>query len=273
MRRILYFLSFVCLAVLQLAADDGLIETPSFEADSVIAAESQTPRLAKKSLPNIYDMPYSTTASYANWRHLLRNTGILVAGGATTLVILEMLPEEATAWNRAQQKRYSLWERYRMHFKKGPVWDGDKFIFNGVLHPYGGAAYYMSARSCGFNVWGSFLYSFCISTFFWEYGVECFMEVPSVQDLIVTPVIGSIFGECFYLAKRAILARNYHLLGSKVLGYVVAFLCDPVNEVVGYFRGDQRRWCREHAVPEATNLTLTPAIGAGSYGFALRLTF
>ncbi len=218
-------------------------------------------------------MPYSMTASYPDWKHLLVNTGTLVGGGAATLVILEMLPEESTAWNRAQQKRYSMWERYRMHFRQGPVWDKDKFIFNGVLHPYGGAAYYMSARSCGFNVWGSFLYSFCISTFFWEYGVECFMEIPSVQDLIVTPVVGSIFGECFYLGKRAILRNNYRLCGSRFLGYFVAFLLDPVNELIGYFRGDQRRWCKEHIRPKDTGLRVSPTIGPDNMGLSFNLTF
>lgn len=237
-----------------------LLSATSAKADSI-------PR------PNIYDEPYSLTASYPDWKRLAVNSGVLVAGGAATLVILELLPEESTAWSRSQQKKYSMWERYRMHFKAGPVWDGDKFIFNWVLHPYGGAAYYMSARSCGFNVWGSFLYSFCVSTFFWEYGVECFMEVPSMQDLVITPIVGSLFGEGFYLAKRSILRNNYRLLGSKVLGYAVAFLLDPVNEVVGYFRGDQKRWCRDHTAPGPTGLSLVPDIGVGHAGFRLSLTF
>ncbi|MCM1110431.1 MAG: DUF3943 domain-containing protein [Clostridium sp.] len=229
---------------------------------------------SKKKKPNIYDMPYSMTESYANWGRLMGNTGVLVAGGAATLVILELLPEESTAWSRSEQKHNSMWERYRKHFHEGPVWDGDKFIFNGILHPYGGAAYYMSARSCGFNVWGSFLYSFCISTFFWEYGVECFMEIPSVQDLVVTPVIGSIFGEGFYLAKRAILRNNYRVLGSKFLGYFLAFLVDPVNELIGYFRGDQRHWCRDHELDKtSTTVNLSPQFGGGYAGLALTVTF
>ena len=238
-------------------------------ADFSPAAAPQKP----KSCRNLYEMPYSATLSCPDWGRLMVNTGVLVGGGITTLVILEHLPEDATAWSRAEQKHHSMWERYRKHFKEGPVWDGDKFVFNFILHPYGGAAYYMGARSCGFNVWGSFLYSFCISTFFWEYGVECFMEIPSVQDLVVTPVIGSIFGECFYLAKRAILNNNYRLLGSKALGYVVAFLLDPLNELAGYFRGDQRRWCREHQSSQEPKLSMTPQIGAGRMGFSLSYTF
>ncbi|MDE5687259.1 MAG: DUF3943 domain-containing protein [Paramuribaculum sp.] len=192
----------------------------------------------------LYDLPYSRTLSMPNWTRLWVNTGVLIAGGITTMLILESLPEDATAWNRAANNRVPLFKRYINHIKAGPVWDGDKFIFNYVLHPYGGAAYYMSARSCGFNCWGSFLYSFCISTFFWEYGFEAFNEVPSVQDLVITPVVGSVMGECFYKLKRHIVSNGYRLWGSPVLGYFVAFLCDPVNEVVGYFRGEQRRASR-----------------------------
>lgn len=246
------------------------------EPDSLKANMAATDSIVMKpSKPNIYDMPYSPTLSCPNWRRLMVNSAVLVGGGATTLAILQVLPEQSTAWSRSEQKRHNMWERYAMHFRKGPVWDKDKFVFNFVLHPYGGAAYYMGARSCGFNVWGSFLYSFCVSTFFWEYGVECFMEVPSVQDLIITPVIGSLFGEAFYVAKRAILKRNYRVLGTKVIGYILAFLLDPLNEAVGYFRGDQRKWCREHPENDrrAPTLSLSPNFGSGYAGFSLTCTF
>ena len=136
-----------------------------------------------------------------------------------------------------------MWKRWVRNVKDGPHWDGDNPIFNFVLHPYAGAAYYMGARSAGFNCWGSFVYSFCISNLFWEYGFEAFNEIPSVQDIIITPVVGSLMGEGFYLIKRHIVSNGYRLWGSKPLGYAVAFLVDPLNEVVGYFRGDQRRAC------------------------------
>ncbi|WP_203249645.1 MULTISPECIES: DUF3943 domain-containing protein [Cysteiniphilum] len=63
-----------------------------------------------------------------------------------------------------------------------------------IGHPYAGAIYYMAARDSGFGEFESFLYSAFISTFFWEYGVEAFAEVPSIQDLIVTPVDGWLLG-------------------------------------------------------------------------------
>lgn len=214
----------------------------------------QTRQLDNRPL-TLYDLPYSRTLSIPNWNRLWVNTGVLLAGGFTALGILEALPDESTAWSRSERRRVPFFQRWVNHVKAGPVWDGDKFIFNFILHPYGGAAYYMSARSCGFNSWGSFLYGFCISTFFWEYGVEAFNETPSVQDLVITPVVGAVLGEGFYHVKRHIVSHGYRLLGSPVLGGIVAFFMDPVNEVVGYFRGEQRRiykrYNQAHCLAEA----------------------
>jgi hypothetical protein len=93
----------------------------------------------------------------------------------------------------------------------------------------------MGARSRGANAPYSFLYSFVLSTFFWEYGVEAFAEVPSKQDLIITPVVGSILGEGFYLAKRNIVSNDYELLNSKFFGHFVLYLIDPITEVANLF--------------------------------------
>jgi hypothetical protein len=156
--------------------------------------------------------------------------------------VLECLPEDATSWNRAEIRNKAPFKRwFKNVFKRGPEWDHDKFYFNYVLHPYAGAVYFMSARSCGFNMWQSLLYCTCISTIGWEFGVEAFMERPSIQDLFVTPLVGSAIGEGFYCIKRYLVHHNYSLLGSRFLGGFVAFLVDPVNEVVGLFAGNEAR--------------------------------
>lgn len=193
----------------------------------------------------IYDYPYSQSLSKPDWNRLWVNTGVLVGAGVVTMAVLEALPEDATAWNKAENASTPLFKRWAQHVKAGPVWDKDNHLFNYVLHPYAGAVYYMSARSCGFNCWGSFLYSFCVSTFFWEYGFEAFNEIPSIQDLVITPVAGLVLGEAFYLAKRQIVSDGYRLFGSKPLGYAVAWLLDPFNETIGYFYGDQKRASRK----------------------------
>ena len=182
----------------------------------------------------IYARPASWTYSDPWWHGMWINTAVLSGAFISTLFVLELLPEDATAWNRAELRQDPFWKRwYQNIFKKGPEWDHDKFIFNYVLHPYAGAAYFMAARTCGFNFWQSFLYSACISTIGWEFGIEACMERPSYQDLFITPVVGSLMGEGFYRLKRMIVDRDYYVLGSKVIGHICAFFLDPVNEVVG----------------------------------------
>ncbi len=220
---------------------DEIFPSDTLAVDSTMVVSQALAKPEIKDRPTLYDYPYSRTLSLPNWKHLWINTSILVAGGVTTLLILKSLPMDATAWNKHENAQVPMFKRYINNIKAGPVWDDDNPVFNYVLHPYAGAAYFMGARGAGFNFWGSFLYSFCISTFFWEYGFEAFNEIPSVQDLIITPVIGSLIGEGFYLVKRKIVENGYRLCGSRVLGYAVAFLVDPLNELTGYFRGDQKK--------------------------------
>lgn len=243
------YASATCDSIAGLPTDTFADSVAEFTAD-----QSASETLTALSLPDdftkeygrltLYDLPYSRTLSMPDWKHLWINTSVLMGAGVTTMVILESLPSDATAWNKKENAKVSMWDRWVRHVKIGPVWDHDNLVFNYLLHPYAGAAYYMSARSCGFNCWGSFLYSFCISTVFWEYGFEAFNEIPSVQDLVITPMVGSILGEGFYLVKRHIVSNGYRLAGSRILGYAVAFLVDPLNECIGYFRGDQRHQTR-----------------------------
>ena len=191
--------------------------------------------------PSIYELPYSLWTHRPNYRKVVYNSVALYAAGVAMLGILELLPEDATAWNKEEIRSTPFFERWWNHVKKGPVWDRDKWYFNYLLHPYGGAAYYMSARSQGFSAPYSMLYGFGISTLFWEYGIEAFNEIPSIQDLIITPLAGAVIGEAFYVLKRSIVAGGYTLFGSKFLGNVVAYLIDPVNEVLGLIYGNDAR--------------------------------
>lgn len=213
--------------------------------------------------PTIYDFPYSVSRSCKNWKNLWINTGVLFGAGFVTLGVLELLPESATAWNKAEIHKKPIFERWWTNVKKGPVWDHDNAIFNYVLHPYGGAAYYMSARSQGFNMLQSFVYGLAVSTIFWEYGIEAFMEVPSIQDLFITPVGGLLVGETFYRVKRYIVEHDYRLLGSPVLGQIVAILVDPVNEVVDLVRGNpNKHYSQRHAPrPGDARLSVQPWVG------------
>lgn len=206
------------------------------QESAVLAVLSQNKNIS------LYDLPYSITRKNHDWKRLWINTATLSGAFVGTLLVLECLPEDATSWDRAELQDVPLFKRWHNHvIKKGPEWDHDKFYFNYILHPYAGAVYFMAARSCGFNAWQSLLYCTIISNIGWEFGVEAFMERPSIQDLFITPLVGSAIGECFYKLKRHIVSNGYTLYGSSILGNIVVFLIDPVNEVVGLFNGNPAR--------------------------------
>lgn len=209
------------------------IKFPPFKAESDMSLKYPN---------NIYELEYSKTGKCYDWKRLWANTAVFGTAFVGTLLVLECLPEDATSWNRAEIRNVPLFKRWYNHvIKKGVSWDHDKFIFNYVLHPYAGAVYFMSARSCGFNFWQSLFYSSLISNVGWEFGIEAFMEPPSIQDMLITPLVGSLIGECFYKLKRKIVNNGYTLAGSPVFGNIVAFFIDPVNEFVGLFKGNPAR--------------------------------
>ena len=230
---------------------------------------------AKVAPISIYALPYTMTGPRGteDWQRMWVNTAVIAGAYVGTLFVLECLPENATSWNRASLQKDSPGKRWFNNvFKRGPEWDHDNPIFNYVLHPYAGAVYFMSARSCGFNFYRSLLYCAIVSTVGWEYGIEACMERPSIQDIFITPLVGSALGECFYRFKRHIVANDYHLLGSPILGNVAAFLVDPVNEVVDLFRGSRTR----HLFPErhsGTVSSLLPTVVNGRPGIAFCCIF
>lgn len=218
---------------------------PDADIDDTLAAADTTIHYTPP-----YALPYTIGYSAPDWHRMWLNTAVLCSAYVTTLGVLTILPADATAWNRADITSVAPFNRwYRNIFKWGPEWDHDNAIFNYVLHPYAGAVYFMAARGCGFNFWQSMLYSAIISTVGWEFGIEAFMERPSYQDLFITPVVGSLVGEGFYRLKRKIVGQDYRLAGSKVLGNIVAFLIDPVNEFVGLLAGNDCREGRCYRVP------------------------
>lgn len=257
------------------------ISVDSMMSDSIIALPmSHIPAVSDSR--SIYCHPYSMTFNIPDWKRMWTNTAVLGGAYVGTLLVLQCLPADATSWNRAEITEVPMFKRwYRNVFKLGPDWDHDNPIFNYVLHPYAGAVYFMSARSCGFNFWRSMLYSACVSTIGWEFGIEAFMERPSIQDIFITPLIGSAIGEVFYKTKRSIVANDYNLLGSPIIGNVAVFLLDLVNEVIDIFRGRNTRCPKLTRDGELTYETketgiesyISPMITDSYKGFSLTVKF
>lgn len=163
--------------------------------------------------------------------YLNTTIGLLGGGIVVSIIGLYIMPESVTNWDRSRFG-FKMWLQ---DVQIGPVIDADNFWLNGVAHPYFGAVYYMQPRVAGYSWAESALFSFITSSIFWEYGIEAFVEIPSWQDLIYTPAIGSIFGEIFYQSTKYIQSNGNRLFGSKILGLIVVGLMDPIGVIMRDF--------------------------------------
>ena len=221
--------------------------------------------LKRADAENVYDRPYSLTENKIDKPLLYKNTTVLVGFGVGTMAFLYSMPSSFTNWD-SDDHRNPLQKWWR-NVSRGPVWDKDDLFLNYVTHPYAGAIYYMGARSTGANAGYSFLYSFALSTFFWECGIEAFAERPSIQDLIVTPVFGSLLGEGFYMAKRSILGNDGKLWGSTAAGTTALFLMDPMTEI------STRFFPKRSPEDNRVSFSSQPIISRNySIGYGLRMT-
>lgn len=117
-----------------------------------------------------------------------------------------------------------------------PTWDDDSFFYNGVLHPWVGSEYYLAARNRDWTIWGSLAYSAALSTFY-EYVAENLIQQPSANDLLVTPLVGSLLGEARFALKRKIRRRPESVPGAR---FWIALL-DPVDISIGGYPDGQPR--------------------------------
>jgi len=133
-----------------------------------------------------------------------------------------VLPESFSGWSTEQKK--NVFKNYAENFVD-PVIDDDKFYINYVLHPYWGATYYIRGRERGLDKVPSFVYSALISAMY-EFGVECLFEKPSIQDLIVTPVAGSLLGALLFEPWRESIKRKKEL---RWYDHAALIVTDPVG--------------------------------------------
>ena len=182
--------------------------------------------------PSFYDSPYRVSLfdsqSGEDSERLLSQTYSIFGLGLGVIAVLAVMPESITNW---ETDELELGRKWLDNVKSGPVWDRDDVVLNYVMHPYFGGVYYQSARKSGYRQWDAFLYSAVMSTFFWEYGIEAFAETPSVQDLVVTPVLGWAYGEWAYSTERDIWLNGGTVLGSEALGNTALFFLDPVDSI------------------------------------------
>ncbi|MCS5421286.1 MULTISPECIES: DUF3943 domain-containing protein [Psychrilyobacter] len=186
-----------------------------------------------------YNLELGDIPHKKNSDKLKKDTGSLFILAGATAAFLYTLPESTTRWGKNEES--SLFEQWKRNVTSGPVWDHDNPGFNYIGHAYTGGVYYILARNANYSKYESFWYSFFISTFFWEYGIEAFAERPSMQDIVITPVFGSMVGEGFYILQNYILDNNGMLFNSKFLGSTTMMFMDPMGHLSSYLYDDYQR--------------------------------
>jgi hypothetical protein len=127
-----------------------------------------------------------------------------VAYQFAAVAVISLWPEDETNYSDPRDIGFESW----LHNVTNPEWDKDRAVVNYVLHPYWGAAYYVRGRERGLSREQAFWYSTLLSSIF-EYGAEALVENVSYQDLLTTPVLGSLLGEyVFWPARERILAKQ-----------------------------------------------------------------
>ncbi|HSC52125.1 MAG TPA: DUF3943 domain-containing protein [Phnomibacter sp.] len=154
------------------------------------------------------------------WKKVWR--GEMLIGGAELvgMGILMMLPKDVTKW--PDDWVADAGRNINRAYSNPPVIDEDDWQMNYVGHPLAGSLYYNTIRSQNATWFQSFLFSTAQSVI-WEYLVEGIAEQPSVQDLIITPISGSILGEACHQLTMS-MRRNGFSFGEKV----VTILLNPM---------------------------------------------
>jgi hypothetical protein len=160
-----------------------------------------------------------------------RDTAYFLGYQFAAVGLISLWPQSET--NNSHKIGFDRWWYNVTH----PHWDTDSAVVNYVLHPYWGAGYYIRARERGLSRGQSFWYSALLSSIF-EYGAEAMVEQVSYQDLVVTPVLGSLLGEYVFSPLRDhILAKDAPLDTLDQLGLILTDPLGSINSAVNRMLG------------------------------------
>lgn len=163
-----------------------------------------------------------SAGSTADWNGVIRDVGMVLGTQVAAVGVTYTLPESFSSWT-PEQKKNGL-KKYKRNFMN-PVLDKDKFYVNYILHPYWGATYYIRGRERGLDQTSSFILSTVLSAMY-EFGTECIAEKPSIQDLIITPGLGTLLGAYVFEPFRDIIKSKQEL---RWYDHTALVLTDPLG--------------------------------------------
>jgi hypothetical protein len=147
-------------------------------------------------------------------KKFFRGTLIITGAELGCAAALALLPSQFTNWDDTALERGT--SNFQRAWSSPPVLDSDTFFHNWLGHPYAGSFYYNMIRSQGGTAWQSVKFT-VFQTLMWEYVIEAVAEQPSIQDLITTPVLGSLLGELFHRWSVGLLRKGQLNFGQKAL--------------------------------------------------------
>lgn len=135
-------------------------------------------------------------------------------------------------WSKAVR-----WSMYKKTFSSFPFIDRDHWSWNYEVHPYMGSISYLCYRNRAASPWQSLAGS-ALNSVIYEFVIAGGTQPASLNDLIVTPLGGSLLGEGLYQFKKILLKDRYLSPFEKVL----VTICDPVE--VFYFGFNYQKLAR-----------------------------
>lgn len=234
----IFFAYFLYLGFLFPTAD-GYCQDIAFQPDLITLSDSIIiVQFIQENSPekNRYKEQYSfrlRNQDASIWRKMGRAQIFI---GGTELIcmgILLAMPEEVTKWQPGFLNEAK--KNLKRSFTTLPVNDNDGWGFNFVGHPIAGSLYYNSIRSQNATIFQSFVFSFAQSAF-WEYVIEGMAEQPSLQDLIITPIFGTLLGEASHMATIS-MRRN----GFNWLEKITVIIINPFYAVNNGFRTTNKK--------------------------------
>lgn len=184
--------------------------------------------LSDPALARTFTLADETAPAGPDWKGLARDTAFLIGYQAVSTGVIFLLPEDVSQWSdKAKREAGSHW----VENVQSPAFDKDGPVVNYVFHPYFGATYYIRARERGFDEFSSFAYS-ALASALYEFGVEALFEKPSIQDLIVTPVGGTLLGAFVFEPIRSRIMAKPELAWYD---HLVLVATDPIGTLNSVF--------------------------------------
>lgn len=161
---------------------------------------------------------------------LVEDSFYFLIPAVTVLGVLYLMPENVSNWDREEITWEDSSEDWKGHVSSWQM-DPDEAWINYIGHPYFGSTYFVYARHYGYSRLESLCFSFAISSAY-EIGLEAWAEPVSIQDMILTPLLGWAVAEVLLPIEHHIKENKGKVFNSRILGTTALFLIDPFGHMV-----------------------------------------